>query len=340
MSLAVVGGTGLLRALDEVAAWQALAATLFGQLVVVKVALLVCLAVLGAWNRFRTVPAAGRSLLGLRRAGGIEIGLAGIVLLASAILTSLVPPALVQTAARQPAPARLLVQGRTPATAAGVALRATLEISPGYPGLNRFVVRGGDAQSRRALGGAVVLRFQMPSRPEVPASTLALSRTPDGTLSAAGSNLSLIGDWVVTAQLRDAGAAVEVPFAVACSPSPQQLDQMTMGRMPMLYGIRVGGSSQLEVYLSPGRPGRNTLHLVFTDLRDAPISVRDTPSVTARQARTTRTLAVFRLGFATPTPNQFYATGAFAAGRWDFVVRATADDGSSLDTRFSLALNP
>jgi putative copper export protein len=340
VSLLVVGVTGLLRALDEVAAWSALAATLFGQLVLVKVALLACLAALGAWNRFRAVPVAARSLLVLRRVGRLEIGVAGVVLLASAILTSLVPPALAQSAAKQPAPARLLVQGRALASAAGVAVRATLEVSPGYPGLNRFVVRGDDAHSTQALGGKVVLHFEMPSRPELPASTLTLSHAADGTYSADGSNLSLIGDWVVTAQLGQASTPVEIPFAVACSPSPEQLQQMTMGRMPMLYGIRLGANSQLEVYLSPGRPGRNTLHLVFTDLRDAPLSVRDRPAVTVKQSGSVRTLTVLRLGFATPTSNQFYATDAFAAGRWDFVLRATAGDGSPLDARFSLTIAP
>jgi hypothetical protein len=165
-----------------------------------------------------------------------------------------------------------------------------------------------------------------------------LSRASDGTYSGTGSNLSLIGDWVVTAQVGLAGTAVEVPFDVACSPSPEQLQQMTMGRMPMLYGIRLASASQLEVYLSPGRPGRNTLHLVFTDLRDAPLSVPGTPTVTASLSGATRTLQVLRLGFATPTPNQFYATGAFAAGRWDFVVRATASGGSRLEARFSLTI--
>jgi hypothetical protein len=178
----------------------------------------------------------------------------------------------------------------------------------------------------------------MPSRPEVAPSTLTLRRARDGTYSADGSNLSLIGDWVVTAQIGPAGTPVDIPFAVACSPSPEQLQQMTMGRMPMLYGIRVGSDSQLEVYLSPGRPGRNTLHLVFTDQRDAPITVRDTPAVTARQGGGTRTLTVLRLGFGTPTQNQFYATGTFVAGRWDLVVQATAADGSPLDARFSLTV--
>ena len=43
--------------LAEVAAWHALLATLFGRLVVLKIALLAVLAALGAYNRFRAVPA-------------------------------------------------------------------------------------------------------------------------------------------------------------------------------------------------------------------------------------------------------------------------------------------
>src|SRR5205085_6345373 len=173
--------------------------------------------------------------------------------------------------------------------------RATLAVSPGYAGPNRFVIRGDDASSRRAVAGDVALRFDMPSRPEVATSTLPLQRSADGTYSGVGPNLSLIGDWVVTAQLRRGDAVVVVPFKVTCGPSPEQLQQMTMGKVPMLYGIRLANGSQLEAYLSPGHPGRNTLHLVFTDQRNAPVSVPDVPTVTARQAGTDRTLRVLRL---------------------------------------------
>ena len=333
VSLAVVGATGLLRAVDEVAAWNALVATLFGQLVAVKVGLLLVLAGLGAWNRFRSVPAADRSLRGLRRVGRLEIAVAALTLVASAILTSLIPPFLVQTAATQPAPPRLVAQAT-----AETDMRATLEVSPGYPGQNRFTLRAYDAKTSRAVVGDVSLRFEMPSRPELEASTLDLVRAVDGSYAALGSNLTLIGDWRVTALVRRAEGDAAVPFQVTCSPTPQQLHLMTMGDMPMVYGLHLANGWQLQAYLTPGRTGRNTLHLAFTDQRNGPVTVPSIPVVTARQGGTTRTLQLIRLAFGTPTPNQFYAVGSFTSGRWDFRVTTSAADGGRLETTFPLTV--
>ncbi len=63
-----------------------------------------------------------------------------------------------------------------------------------------------------------------------------------------------------------------------------------------------------------------------------------TPVVTARQGGVTRTFEVLRLGFGTPTTNQFYAVQTLAAGRWDFHVVAAAEDGSRLESTFPLTL--
>jgi copper transport protein len=332
VSLVVIGLTGLLRAVDEVAAWGAVLGSLFGQLVLVKVALLVTLAALGGWNRFRSVPAVERSLRGLRRVGRLEIGVAAVTLAASAILTSLVPPALEQRAIRQPAPPRLVAQ------VSATALRGSLEITPGYPGQNRFTLRAYDRRTSRAVAGAVTLRFQMPSRPDLEASTLTLSRSADGSYGGLGSNLTLIGDWAVTAVVDQAAGPVDVPFQVACGPSPEQLHAMTMGSMPMVYGIRLSNGWRLQAYLTPGHAGRNTLHLAYTDQRSGPVSVPQIPAVTARQRGTTRSVQLLRLALGPPTPNQFYGVATLPAGRWDFQVSAAAPDGSRLDTSFPLTL--
>lgn len=337
VSLAVVGVSGLLRALDEVAAWAALIGTLFGQIVVVKVGLLLALAALGAWNRFRSVPAAERSLRGLRRTGRLEIGLAGVTLVASAILTSLVPPFLAQAAAVQPAPPHVVAQALAATQATGNPLKATLNVSPGYPGRNRFVLRVYDARTSRVVAGDVTLRFEMPSRPELAASTLDLTRGTDGSYAELGDNLTLIGDWRISALVRQGAKTVEVAFQVTCNPTPQQLHQMTMGDMPMVYGLRLANGWQLQAYLSPGRAGRNTLHLAYTDQRNGPVTVPGTPVVTARQGSATRTIQILRLGFGTPTSNQFYGVGTFTTGRWDFQA-VTAADASRLDAAFSLTI--
>jgi hypothetical protein len=268
------------------------------------------------------------------------VGAAGITLVASAMLTSLVPPALVQAAPRQPPPPRLVAQSGGAAQGAVAASRASLEVSPGYPGQNRFSVHVSDPAARGAVDAQVTLRFEMPSRPEQEATTLALQRAADGSYSGLGANLSLIGDWVVTAVVEQGARSIELPFQVTCRPSPDQLQQMTMGRMPMVYGLHLADGSSLEAYLTPGRPGRNTLHLIFTDQRNAPVSVPGSPAVTARQGRLARTPEILRLGYGTPTPNHFYAVESFTTGRWDFHLVAAAPAGGRIDTTFPLTIGP
>src|SRR5262249_22571074 len=112
----------------------------------------------------------------------------------------------------------------------------------------------------------------------------------------------------------------------------------TMGDMPMAYGVHLSNGWRLQAYLTPGHSGRNTLHLAFTDQRNGPVEVADTPVVTAKQGSTTRTLQTLRLAVGTPTANQFYAVGTCAAGRWDSHVPATAGDGTHLDTTFPLTV--
>jgi copper transport protein len=333
VSLVVVGATGLVRALDEVAAWAALVTSAFGQLVLLKVGLLAALAVLGAVNRFRSVPAAERSLAGLRRVGRGEIGVGAVTLVASAMLTSLVPPAFVSVSAKQPPPPMLV------ARSIGAGVEGTLGVSPGYPGPNRFTLRAYDARTVRAVVGQVTLHFQMPARPEVADSALALRRAADGSYGAVGSNISLIGDWSIRAVIQRGASAVEMPFLVTSGPNQEQQHAgTTMGNTPMVHGIRLANGWHLDAYLTPGRTGRNTLHLIFTDQRNGPVDVPSIPVLRAGQGRATRTLQVLRLAFGTPTTNHFYAASAFSAGRWNFRVAALAGDGTQLAAEFALTV--
>jgi copper transport protein len=93
IGIAVVATTGVVRALTEIGSLANLVTTDFGRLLVAKSALLVALAGLGAINHFRGVPAAGRRLRPLRRVGGTELAVGAIVLLFSASLVNLAPPA-------------------------------------------------------------------------------------------------------------------------------------------------------------------------------------------------------------------------------------------------------
>ena len=235
-------------------------------------------------------------------------------------------------AVRQPPPPKLVAQG------AAVGVRATLEVSPGYPGQNGFRLREYDSRTGKTLAGAVTLHFLMPARPELPESTLALQRTTDGSYAAVGSNISLIGDWSITAVMQRGTGSVDVPFRVTSRPSPEQLHGMTMGNLPMVHGLRLANGWQLQAYLTPGRPGRNALHLIFTDQRSGPVLVPTIPEVTANQGRSTRSLTLIRLITQRPTPNHFYAAGTFSAGTWSFQVVAVTGDGTQLDPKFSLTI--
>jgi hypothetical protein len=113
---------------------------------------------------------------------------------------------------------------------------------------------------------------------------------------------------------------------------------MTMGSTPMVHGLRLANGWQLEAYLTPGHSGRNTLHLIFSDLRNGPVVVPSAPVLTANQGRATRAFRVLRLASTTPTPNHFYAVGTLTPGRWNFQVSAVATDGTRLEPEFALTV--
>jgi hypothetical protein len=113
---------------------------------------------------------------------------------------------------------------------------------------------------------------------------------------------------------------------------------MTMGNTPMVHGLRLANGWQLEAYLTPGHPGRNTLHLIFSDQRNGPVVVPSAPVLTANQGRATRAFKVLRLASTAPTPNHFYAVGNLTPGRWNFQVAAVATDGTRLEPQFALTV--
>src|SRR5207302_5301660 len=93
VALLAVAATGTVRAVIEIGAWDRLWSTTFGKLVIVKVALLLVLAGLGAVNRFVMVPRASRVVRGLRRVGSAEVLVAVSALVIAAALVNEAPPA-------------------------------------------------------------------------------------------------------------------------------------------------------------------------------------------------------------------------------------------------------
>ena len=159
--IVTVAVSGLLRAISEVGTLDALVSTSFGLLVIAN-ALLGLIAVFGAINHFRHVPAAGRTIRGLRRLGSAELLIGATVLLLSASLVNLPPPA--ETPAGSVAPVN-------PVSLAGsdfgTSVRVSPDVSPGSAGFNTFTASVTDYDTGAALASAtgVSLRFTFPAGP-------------------------------------------------------------------------------------------------------------------------------------------------------------------------------
>ncbi len=329
IALGVLAGTGILRAIDEVGTWSALVATDFGRLALVKAALLLVLAVLGAANRYRSVPAAERTLAGLRHIGGMELALAGCVLAVTGVLTGLAPPSLTQEAGGT-APA-LTVSGNDFATS----VRVRLEITPGFPGFNRFAARITDYDSGRPIAAnRISVQFTMPDRPEIGASRLDLSRRPDGSYEGRGANLSLDGRWTLTMTIEQAANAVSVPLQVDVRSRPQTVRTIEAPGQPTLYSIDLPGSRLLDMYLDPGRAGFNEVHATFIGASGNELPVPRSAVITAgRAGGPAQPLPVRRFG-----PGHFIGDAQLPAGDWQIEVTATAQDGAPLRARITVHL--
>ena len=324
VTLGILAAAGILRAVAEVGRWDALLSTDFGRLVLLKAAILLVVAWLGAVNRFRNVPAAGRTLVGLRRIGGAELALAAVVLATTALLTGFAPPSLSQEPAR---PAAVLhVSGNDFATS----VRVRMEISPGLPGVDDFIAHITDYDTGRPVAASsVALRFDKPDRPDIGASTLAMVRRPDGTYEGRGANLSFDGPWNVTMTIQQAATSTSVPLIVNVPSPPLVVRTIEAPGQPTLYSISLPAGRVLNMYLDPGRPGFNEVHETFIGANGNELPVPRLAVITAgRPGSVPRRLPVRRFG-----PGHFIGDATLPAGDWEIAVAATARDGSGLQAR-------
>ena len=330
VALGVTALTGVLRAVDEVGRWDALLTTDFGRLVIVKAALLLLLAVLGAINRYRSVPAALATLRGLRRVGGAELAVAVVVLGVTGVLTGLAPPSLLRQAGQ--AATAIIVNGADFATS----VRVGLDIAPGYPGTNRFTARIVDYDTGRPVTRArVTLRFTQPDRPDVGASTLGLAPSAPGTYEADGANLSLNGTWSIDVLVERGLQSTEVPLTVAARTRPEVVRAIRTPGQPTLYSIDIGGGIVLDTYLDPDRPGLNELHATFIAAsgQELPVPAPITMTVAPAVGGPARALPVRRFG-----PGHFIGDAQLGRGAWRLQFSGTAKDGSVLDARLDVTL--
>jgi copper transport protein len=327
--LVLVAATGTVRAVDEVGGWNRLATTPYGRLVLLKAGLLLLLALLGSINRFRSVPAAVRTLAGLRRVGIAELAVAALTLAVASVLTQTAPANFAGAPAATAAP--LVATGSD----FGTSVRVRLEAVPGFPGPNQFTVSLRDYDTGHLVAAdRVSLRFTAQDRPDVGASTLTLARRPDGAYDGQGSNLSLEGRWNVAVVVERGINSAEVPLALAVHALPQRIHSIAAPGQPTLYSIELSGGRVLDTYLDPGRPGFNELHATYIDAAGHEIAIPQLAAMTAsRPGGAPVTIPVRRFG-----PGHFIGDAQLGPGEWLLNIAVTTSGGEVLQGHLSVRL--
>ncbi len=321
VAVAAVGAlavTGVLRAINEVDGWGPLVDSTYGRLVLVKALLLVAIAGLGAVNRYRHVPAAGRSLTGLRRVGTAEVAVAVVVFVLTGFLTTSAPPAT----------AKVTESAVTVTTSDfGTTVRVRLTASPGQAGQNRFTLRLTDYDTGEPVAATrVTARFALPADSRVSPSTLDLPATSAGTYAATGTNLTLPGRWRVTLVVERGADSLELGVDLVTR-TPPGLVTVTPGQ-PTIYSVALGQGRTVQVYADPEAPGPTELHATFFSAAGAEEPV-DGATVTTDGATTTPR----RLG-----PGHFVAAVDAPAGAWAVEVTGITPGGDYLYAPFTLEI--
>ncbi|MGH2829989.1 MAG: CopD family protein, partial [Actinomycetota bacterium] len=312
--LAVVVVTGTLRAFNETGSWRALTQTAFGRLVMAKGALLAVLAALGGLNRLRHVPRARETVAGLRRVSRVEIALAMLVLGLTGVMAS-IAPARTAASAKPSAVRAVVVSG----TDFGTTLRAHLELSPGRPGPNRFVLRLTDYDTgAEVVARRVSVRFTYRARPDVQPSTLELPRQPDGAYAARGSNVALGGPWKAIVLVEREATAVEVALSFATS--GQAIQKIETPGSPTLYDVPLAAGGSVQFYVDPPRAGVAEVHATFFDESGSELGGLEDIVLIASPPDAGEPIS---LPVRLLSPGHFVADATLVAGRWRFDVAAT-----------------
>ena len=318
-----------MRALSEIGPLQNLAFTDFGRLLVAKSALLGVLGGLGFINHFRSVPGAGKSLGLLRRIGSMELIVATTVLILSATLVNLAPPAQAATAT-PPAPASVTVSGND----FGTTVRMQLTATPGTSGFNTFRATLSDYDSGAPLNGrTVTLRFTLPARPDVGASQLVLKPAGNGVYQATGPNLSIDGAWRIAAQISGGTSAVEVALQLATRQPQLKIDVNTNPGLPTIYTVHLAQGRSVQVYIDPGKPGANEVHLTFFDSTG-----KELPLPTAQLGIGLAGQPLSQPVLRTLEPGHFVADVTLATGTYSVSFSATASDGQTLAAQLQIPI--
>ncbi|MEO8611150.1 MAG: copper resistance protein CopC [Chloroflexota bacterium] len=198
VSVASLIVTGLYSAWLEVGSVEGLLTTFYGQVLLIKILLIIPVIGLAAVNLFYTHRglAAGNEIWGKRLRGlvGAEIVLTIGILAAVGVLTSSVPArtSLTLSAAAaaqtvQPAPITETVSTND--------INAQLTIAPGWVGDNTFTLTLTDS-SGKPVTDSTLIRMKFDSQTQnLGESELRPTAQSEGVYTISGSNLSVAGDW-------------------------------------------------------------------------------------------------------------------------------------------------
>lgn len=331
IAVAVVALTGFVRAVNEVGSVGELFDSGFGLSAIAKSGLFLGLIALGAYNRYRVVPAVsseGRRIGTLRRTVGSEVLLATGIFGITGLMAGLVPPAQVTASATSEPPSeRVVVAGSD----FGTSVRVRLTATPGAAGLNAFRVRLADFDTGRPIeADAVRLRFSLPERADVNVSELILEEQGPGAWSAQGTNLSVNGVWRVGVLIERGADSLQVNLDLETRREEPKVEVIEGGPgQPDLFMIELEQGRAVQAYADPGTTGSNEIHFTFfgPDGDELPISeirISATPEGGEPQELEARRLS----------PGHFVAGTDLAPGPWGFGVEATSEDGAMLTATF------
>jgi copper transport protein len=315
VGLIVVTVSGVARSVQEVSRWSDLLATSYGGLIVAKAALLIGIAVLGALNRWRSVPKVAIDLGPLRRIGRAEAGLAVVAVIAAGFLGALPPSAA----------SRLLAGIDASGADFGTTVRARLTAASDGPGPNRFTVEVHDYDSDEPVrADRVSLRFTPLDDPGVTATSLPLTRSDDGSYAGAGPNLSFAGRWRVGVMIERGGNSVEVPLDVATrEPAPFVSVLRAPGRQTA-YTVTIAQIAQIRFEPASDSPGKTEL-LVTCFNHIGEVMPIEHFVVTAGEGQSVR-----QLPFTRRNRHQFVTSVQLQPGANRFVAVARTETGTRL----------
>jgi copper transport protein len=213
LMLLLVVATGVFRAWQGVNSIDALWTSDYGVTLLIKLGVFLPLVTLGAINRYRNVPRAGRNprrLPSLRRVVSGEVLLAVGVFGVTGVLAGTVPAAEV-AAHTDEAEAEIVVTGAD----LGTSVKVELRISPGEIGRNSFVVEARDYDSEEPIDAErVTLFLSLPDRPEIATARVGLEEDEPGTWSTTTNAVAVEGTWEARILIEAAADSWEIPVEV------------------------------------------------------------------------------------------------------------------------------